>query len=764
MNAMDLSKAKLVFFDESREQCDAFESALLDRDTYPATPDTFNLLFRTAHTIKGSAGVFGLEALVRFAHVVENVLEQLRSGRLELSAGLIDLLLECNDHLRHLLDSGERDEAMALQDLPQGAPLLERLRHFDLQVRAPDPARAASAASAVRPEPAQPVAQAQLTASPHWQFSLRFHPNTFRMGFDPLSFVAYLARLGTLTHVQTIWRAWPELSAFDPTECFFGLELALDSRKDEALIRETFEFLQEDSFIGILAPRAPLAEYRRLADSLQERLGESSQAQIDRWALRHALTPAEVRTLHATPTGPLTQAMAEATPAESPAESPADSPNDAPVNTPIQRATTPAPAHLESIPPTAADKPERPASARIENQHVRVEAAKLDRLINRVGELVIAASSTTLIAQIRKDAELTESIASINALVENIRDDALTLRMVPVGDIFSRFPRMVRETAQQLGKDIHLEIKGAETEIDKSMVEKLADPLMHIVRNALDHGMESPGRRLELGKPETGTVTLDAYHDAGAVVVEIRDDGAGIDRDRVLAKARERALVQEGRLLSDQEILHLIFLPGFSTAAVVSDLSGRGVGMDVVKRGVESLRGVVEIESQLGIGTTFRLRLPLTLAIIDGFRVEVHDATLVLPLDMMFECVDMPAETQGLHARQINVRGDWLPYISLRDMFGMPVATGPEFVVIVQFGSSRAGVVVDKLLGEVQAVIKPMSEIFKSMRCISGSTILGNGRPALVLDIPQLIQHAWRSERRHVQLQSVPLVQFAEAT
>jgi two-component system chemotaxis sensor kinase CheA len=730
---MDLSKAKLVFFDEAREQCDALEAALLDRNAYPATPDTFNLLFRTAHTIKGSAGVFGLEALVRFAHVVENVLERLRCWQVELSAELVDLLLGCNDHLRRLLDAGETDEGMAQQDLPQGTSLLERLGSYQLQTGAlTKPADTAPA------KPAGATATIDGTVTPHWQFSLRFHADTFRMGFDPLSFITYLARLGTLLHVQTVWRNWPPLAALDSTECLFGLELVLESGEEESLIRETFEFLQADSFIGILAPHAPLAEFRRLAEALQDQRGEPVAQQIERWSLRNALTPTEVLALQAAP-------------------------QDLVLDTASPAASLPfARAHPGANQATTPKMPERPASARGESQHVRVEAAKLDRLINRVGELVIAASGTTLLAQLRKDAELTESVAGINALVENIRDDALTLRMVPVGDIFSRFPRMVRETAQQLGKDIKLEIKGAETEIDKSMVEKLSDPLMHIVRNALDHGMESPATRLQLGKPETGTVTLDAYHDAGAVVVEIRDDGAGIDRDKVLAKARERALLQEGRLLSDQEVLQLIFLPGFSTAAAVSDLSGRGVGMDVVKRGVESLRGVVEIESQLGVGSTFRLRLPLTLAIIDGFRVEVHDATLVMPLDMMFECVDMPVETQGQHARQINVRGDWLPYISLRDMFGMPAATGPEFVVIVQFGNSRAGVVVDKLLGEVQAVIKPMGEIFKSLRCISGSTILGNGRPALVLDIPQLIQHAWRCERRLTHMQSAPVTQLTE--
>ena len=297
-------------------------------------------------------------------------------------------------------------------------------------------------------------------------------------------------------------------------------------------------------------------------------------------------------------------------------------------------------------------------------------------MINRVGELVIAAAGTKLIAQMRGDGELLESVAIINDLVEGIRDDALTLRMVPVDEVFCRFPRMVREVSRQLGKSIQLTVRGADTEIDKSMVERLTDPLLHLVRNAVDHGLEPAEERRAAGKPETGQLTLNAFHDAGSVVVEIEDDGRGIDRDKVLAKALQRGLVAEGRSLSEQELLQLIFLPGFSTARALSDLSGRGMGLDVVKRNIESLRGEVEIHSRPGLGTTFRLRLPLTLAIIDGFRVEVHESSLVMPLEMMIECVDMPQAAMERQTRQVNVRGDWLPFVSLRELFGLPPATG----------------------------------------------------------------------------------------
>ncbi|MDW5417637.1 chemotaxis protein CheA [Iodobacter sp. CM08] len=718
---MDLSKARLIFFEEADELCDALETALLDPIAYPPCTETYNLLFRTAHTIKGSGGIFGLEALVRFAHVVENVLERLRSNQLALSDELVSLLLASNDHLRRLLLTSAGSEALALDDLPEGIPLLESLHQYQAVQTGVALPKAVSTPQ-IEAEPLAPQTSPH-AVSPLWQLSLRFHPDTFRFGFDPLSFLHYLQGFCSIKHIETVWRTWPAMQLFDPTECFIGFEISMESDASADKINGTFDFVKEDSLIGILPPHAPLALYRELAEQLHAQRGEEIADQLSRWCERQALSNQEAMQVKS---GSFTLA-------EDPIAKSASTTEQAPAST--EQAST---------------SSKMAKAPRTESQSIRIETAKLDRLINRVGELVIAASGTKLIAQQRGDAELIESVAIINTLVESIRDDALTLRMVPVDEIFSRFPRMVRETSKQLGKAIHLEIKGADTEVDKSMVEKLTDPLMHIIRNAVDHGLESAAQRLAANKPEVGTVTLNAYHDAGSVVVEVSDDGAGINREKVLGKAIERSLINDERQLSDQEILQLIFLPGFSTADAVSDLSGRGVGMDVVKRNIESLRGEIEIHSRPGIGSTFRLRLPLTLAIIDGFHVEVENSALVMPLDMMIECVDLPPEAMNHNTRQINLRGDWLPFISLRELFGLPAAHSPEFIVIVHYGENRAGIVVDRLIGELQAVIKPLGDIFKSLRGISGSTILGSGKPALVLDIPQLIQHAWRRERRFI--------------
>lgn len=313
---------------------------------------------------------------------------------------------------------------------------------------------------------------------------------------------------------------------------------------------------------------------------------------------------------------------------------------------------------------------------------------------------MIATSSTTLEAKQSGLPELIESVATVNTLVEGIRDDALALRMVPINEIFNRFPRLVHELSQQTGKELALRINNAETNIDKSMVEKLTDPLMHLVRNAADHGIEAEENRLSAGKAPRGVITLNAFHDAGAVVVEVSDDGRGIDRNKILAKAQTLGMLQEGSALSEQEIFQFLFQPGFSTASGISDISGRGVGLDVVKRNLESLRGEISIESQPGAGTTFRLRLPLTLAIIDGFRIEVAHSSLVIPLDMMVECIELPSDALATPARQLNIRGQWVPFIVLRELFGLAPASEPEFVVMVDYADNRAGIVVDRLIGK----------------------------------------------------------------
>lgn len=706
---MDINKARALFFEEAYEQCDNLEHALLDRDTYPANPDTYNLMFRTAHTIKGSASMLGLVMLVRFAHAMENMLERLRSGEIALDEHLINLLLACNDQLRDLLQGAEHNPELQQTETQQILALLSQLQGHQTLPSQP----------LIMQAPA-PVNQTDRRA---WHLSLRFYPALYQDGFDLLAFIRYLGNLGEIRVIQPVWQEWPPLQLLDATECFLGYEIGLLSAEPAERIRSTFDFVAHASLICLLNPHQDLAQFSEQGQKLAAWRNEPLAAQLQRWVQAGALSEEEAASIAR---GELTPGAASLAP-------------------PIQSI---------QLPQEAPQQQARPAPLRAEGHYIRIEAAKLDRLINRVGELVIATSATTLQARMRGDAELIESVAIVNTLVEGIRDDALTLRMVPINEIFNRFPRLVHELSQQTGKEIQLQIRNADTDIDKSMVEKLTDPLMHLVRNAADHGLEEQQARLAAGKPAQGTITLNAYHDAGAVVVEVSDDGRGIDRDKILAKAHGQGLLPEGKVLSEQEIFQLLFLPGFSTASDVSDLSGRGVGLDVVKRNLEFLRGETTIDSRLGLGTTFRLRLPLTLAIIDGFRIEVDHASLVIPLDMMVECIDLPPDALRTPARQINVRGEWVPFIVLRELFALPPADEPEFVVMVDYADHRAGIVVDRLIGEVQAVIKPLGELFKSLRYVSGSTILGNGQPALILDVPQLIQLAWRREQHALRQQA----------
>jgi two-component system chemotaxis sensor kinase CheA len=343
--------------------------------------------------------------------------------------------------------------------------------------------------------------------------------------------------------------------------------------------------------------------------------------------------------------------------------------------------------------------------------------------------------------------ELVEASATHSRMVEEVRDAALSMRMVQIGATFTRFQRVVHDVSKDLGKDIRLEIHGAETELDKTVVEKIGDPLTHLVRNSMDHGIEPADVRLARGKPAHGTLKLNAYHDSGSIVIEVSDDGGGLNRDKILAKAIERGLVKADQAITDKEIYNLIFEAGFSTADAVSNLSGRGVGMDVVRRNIQALRGTVDIESEVGKGSTMRIRLPLTLAIIDGFLVGVGGSAYVVPLDMVIECIELP-EQQGDN-NYLNLRGEVLPYLRLREQFEVEGEAGRrENVVVVQYAGHKAGLVVDTLLGEYQTVIKPLGKVFGAARGFGGFTIMGSGEVALILDVPRLMQQFSGREQR----------------
>jgi two-component system chemotaxis sensor kinase CheA len=711
---VNMDQALQTYIEESRGLLDEMESILLRLESEPQDEETVNAMFRAAHTIKGSAGLFGLDAIVAFTHVVENVLDEVREGTQAVNGELVELLLKCCDHIGLLITVvAEAGEMLDTEQAAAGEAIVAALRSLM------GGADSGIAMPAVQ-EPRLDASGGGPIEGDYWHISLGFGPDVLRNGMDPISFIRYLSTIGDIVSLRVDDSELPELNAIDPESCYLSFSIEFKSEADKKTIEDAFEFVREDCRLRIFPPPSHLAAF---VERLEHASGNTDM-------LGQLLIEAGILT-----SNELEDALAaqESTMAAGGG-----------AKLPIGEVLVKEGVVQKEVVDVALEKQRQIRDHKAqEAKFIRVSAEKLDELINLVGELVIAGAGASLLAHRSGDVALHESTSVVSGLVEEIRDGALKLRMVEIGETFNRFQRVVRDVSKELGKDIGLEISGAETELDKTVVEKIGDPLMHLVRNAMDHGIEPSEARMAAGKPAKGSLRLNAYHDSGSIVIEVADDGGGLKKERILKKAVERGIVSPGQTLSDNDIYNLIFEAGFSTADQVTSLSGRGVGMDVVKRNIQALRGTVDIESMEGHGTTVRIRLPLTLAIIDGFLVGVGKSAFVVPLDMVLECIELSdADRKAADTRNyVNLRGEVLPFVRLRDQFEVDAAAGKrENIVVVQYGGQKAGFVVDELMGEFQTVIKPLGSVFRHLRGISGSTILGTGEVALILDVPALVQ------------------------
>jgi two-component system chemotaxis sensor kinase CheA len=725
---MKIEQAQQGYLAECHELLQEMESALLQLEIDPNDIDMINDVFRSAHTIKGTGGVFGYDDVVSFTHVVESVLDKIRAGDIDISSDLIALILMSRDQIELLVESAVANEVLSSEVIDHNQEIATMLSEYLQNDMSDDDKVEQHTEPTSEPE----IHTAECVENENWHISLRFNRDILQNGIDPASLLRYLTRLGDLVHVETLFDESLDIESANPEECLFGLEISFSTDANKEEIEQAFEFFIEDCSLQIIPPKASIDEYIKLISSLPEnnqRVGEIllASGSITERELNKALDT-QTEQAFATRSGGEVDKVGQILVDDNAVE---------------ERVVEAAVAKQQQIKSGAV------AGARM----LRIDADKLDKLVNLVGEMVIAGARTNLIAKGLDDDYLIESMSDMSRLVEEIRDNALRLRMVQIGETFNRFKRVVRDVGKEMGKDINLKIKGADTELDKTVVEKVGDPLMHLVRNAMDHGIESSDERRAHGKPENGTLQLNAYHDSGSIVIEVIDDGRGLNYDAIMKKALEEELIADTHNLTEQEINRLIFEPGFSTATAVTNLSGRGVGMDVVRKNIEALRGTIELDSQPGVGTKISIRLPLTLAIIDGFLVGVGQSSYVVPLDMVIECVELTDKEieQARRQRYINLRDEVLPLLRLRDRFNIVDECGSrENIVVVRHGGIKVGLVVDELRGEFQAVIKPLGRIFQGLKGVSGSTILGSGEVAVILDVPGLVQQEAETGGRYM--------------
>ncbi len=735
----ELEAIKVTFFQECEELLADLEGGLLAMQDGNDDGDTVNAVFRAVHSIKGGAGAFGLEPLVRFAHVFETLLDALRSNEIPGTPDLTALLLRASDVLA---DHVSAARGLGVVDMDVSAAMAAELKIATDPNAAPAPVAAAPVEAAPQYVDAAPIvigadeglddddlgfdfqpmtitldaqaADAAVLDGNVWTVSIRPKSDLYRKANETALLLRELSRLGPIQATLDD-SALPTLEFIDPEAAYVTWSVRVETDQGEDAIREVFEFVDGDCELEITRGEAPVAEV--LASLLDVTAPVSAPAAIE--------APVEPPVLAAAPVTEL------ATPAPAPAPAPvaANAPTAAPAAPAAKPAQIDVPGPGQSV--------------------IRVDPERIDRLIDLVGELVI---NQAMLAQrvgeygIAPSSNLAMGLDELEQLTREIQDSVMAIRAQPVKSVFQRMPRLVREVANMTGKQARLVMDGENTEVDKTVIERLADPITHMLRNAIDHGLESPEERKAAGKNPEGVVRLAALHRSGRIVIEVQDDGKGINRERVHSIAVKKGLISPDLTLTDEEIDNLIFLPGFSTADKISDVSGRGVGMDVVKRSVQALGGRISITSRPGLGSTFTLSLPLTLAVLDGMVVDVAGETLVIPLACIVESLRPKAEEirpLGPSGHVLAVRDSFVPLIDVgltlnyRDR--SPAATEGVVLLVEGEDGSRAALVADAIHGQRQVVIKSLEQNYQQVEGVAAATILGDGRVALILDVDAVI-------------------------
>jgi len=678
---------------EAEELLSGVEDAVLDLEENPGDQEAVNRLFRAMHTIKGSGAMFGFDTVSEFTHHVETVLDNVRNGTVPVSKTLIDLILVSRDRITAML--AEANAGGPPVDPREGEEIIASLKALLCSDGTEPPVEESS-----KEAPEEVFVSAAPAPENEVVYRIRISPDPdiFSTGMDPVMLLYDLADMGKCCVVAQTEKV-PDLENFSPESCYLFWDVILTTTKSVNAVKDVFIFVEDDCEIVIETVEEKVITSQEVS---APRLGDIERKTLDEEFDTHKKIGERL-----VESGELSKEKLKSA---------------------LTEQTIVAKMHKSSAAST-----------------VRVPSDRLDKLINLVGELVITQARLTQVTSNREDTQLGESVEEIERLTGELRDSVLNIRMMPIGTIFNKFRRLVRDLSSQLNKEIELVTQGAETELDKTVLERLDDPLVHLIRNSLDHGVEPPEVREQTGKPQKGTIVLSAAHKGTNVVITIEDDGAGLNAEAIRQKAVERGLIPEHAEISDKKIFSQIFAPGVSTVKNVTSVSGRGVGMDVVKRTIESLRGRIDIDSVPGEWTKVTLILPLTLAIINGLLVRIEDDFFVLPLMSVEECVEIKSkEVEMINGRNIlNVRGEMVPYIRLRDRFYMGNRRPErEHVVITDINNSRIGFVVDHVIGGHQTVIKPLGPAFKGIKNVSGATILGDGTVALILDINVLLESA----------------------